>query len=168
MDRRTITAQRAPVAVSFVVSHARLGGAERYLELLLDGLGPEWVHDVVCLGDGPFVARLRERGHRVDVVPAGRRIGLLAGAWRPRRRLLRRRPAVVHANGTKAALVCALATPATGIPVIWVKHDHFMDGRLTDLIALRCRRVVGVSAAVGATFRPALRDRLDVVHNGVP
>jgi glycosyltransferase involved in cell wall biosynthesis len=168
MDSRTSAAEEAPVAVSFVVSHARLGGAERYLELLLDGLGPEWVRDVVCLGDGPFVERLGDQGRPVFVVPAGRRLGLLPAAWRLRRRLLGRRPGVVHANGTKAALVCGLATLATRIPVVWVKHDHFMDGWLTNLIALTCREVVGVSAAVNSAFWRPLRGRLHVVHNGVP
>jgi glycosyltransferase involved in cell wall biosynthesis len=157
-----------PVAVAFVVSHARLGGAERYLELLLDGLGAEWVRAIVCLGEGPFVDRLRRLGHSVEVVPTPRRIGMLAAAWKLRRHLLRQRPDVVHANGTKAALVCGLATLATGIPVIWVKHDHFRDGWLTNLIALRCRQVVGVSAAVNATFGRMLHKRLHVVHNGVP
>ena len=168
MDSRPSAAREAPVAVSFVVSHARLGGAERYLELLLDGLGPEWVRDVVCLGDGPFVGRLRDRGHAVFVVPAGRSLGLLPAAWRLRRRLLRSRPGVVHANGTKAALVCGLAALATRIPVVWVKHDHFMDGWLTNLIALTCREVIGVSAAVHSAFWRPLRGRLHVVHNGVP
>jgi glycosyltransferase involved in cell wall biosynthesis len=164
MDSRTIP----PVAVAFVVSHARLGGAERYLEQLLDGLGPAWVRATICLADGPFADRLRARGHPVEVMPTPRRIGMLAAAWRLRRRLLRRRPDVVHANGTKAALVCGLATVGTGIPVVWVKHDHFRDGWLTTLIALRCRQVVGVSAAVNARFPRVLRSRLHVVHNGVP
>jgi glycosyltransferase involved in cell wall biosynthesis len=168
MDKGTLVQKPSPVAVSFVVSHARLGGAERYVELLLDGLGPEWVRAVVCLGHGPFVDRLRALGHRVEVVPTPRRIGMLAAAWKLRRRLLRQRPDLVHANGTKAALVCGLATPGTGIPVIWVKHDHFRDGWLTNLIALRCRQVVGVSAAVNATFSRMLRKRLHVIHNGVP
>jgi glycosyltransferase involved in cell wall biosynthesis len=154
--------------VSFVVSHARLGGAERYLEQLLDGLGRDWVRSVVCLADGRFVGRLRARGHAVDVVPAPRRIGMLSTAFKLRRRLLKQRPEVVHANGTKAALVCALATAGTGIPVVWVKHDHFRDGWLTTAIALGCNQVVGVSGSVNGRFPRSLRNRLHVVHNGVP
>jgi glycosyltransferase involved in cell wall biosynthesis len=158
----------AAVAVTFVTSHGRLGGAERYLEMLLDGLGGDWVRATVCLGEGPFVERLRARGHPVEVLVTPRRIGMLPAAWRLRRRLLRQRPQVVHANGTKAALVSALATLATGIPVVWVKHDHFRDGWLTNLIGWRCHQVVGVSAAVNASFARRLEDRLHVVHNGVP
>jgi glycosyltransferase involved in cell wall biosynthesis len=74
----------------------------------------------------------------------------------------------VHANGVKAALVCVLAAPRTGIPVIWVKHDFSWDGPLAHAIASRCDQVVGVSAAVTGTFRGRARDRVHVVHNGTP
>jgi glycosyltransferase involved in cell wall biosynthesis len=161
-------AEGPAVRVAFVVSHGRLGGAERYLELLLAGLGADWVSAIVCLGPGPFVDRLRRLGHAVEVIETPRRIGMLPAAWRLRRRLLRRRPQVVHANGTKAALVSAIAMLGTGIPVIWVKHDHFRDGWLTNAIAWRCAQVVGVSHAVNARFSRRLRDRLHVVNNGVP
>ena len=154
--------------VTFVVSHGRLGGAERYLELLLDGLGGDWIRATVCLGDGPFVDRLRALGRPVEVVRTPRRIGMLPAAWRLRRRLRRQRPDVVHANGTKAALVSGIATAGTGIPVVWVKHDHFRDGWLTNLIAWRCDRIVGVSRAVNATFSPRLRGRLHVINSAVP
>src|SRR5262249_38543235 len=77
------------VPVTFLSSHAQLGGSERYLELLLDRLGPDWVHGVVSLEDGPFVGRLRARGHPVLVLPTPARLGILPAAWRLRR-LLRR------------------------------------------------------------------------------
>ena len=109
-----------PVPVTFVISHALSGGSERYLELLLERLERGWVHGVLSLQDGPFVERLRERGFEVDVVETGARLSMLASAVRVRRLLRADAPAVVHANGVKAALVAALATPATGIPVIWV------------------------------------------------
>jgi glycosyltransferase involved in cell wall biosynthesis len=66
----------------------------------------------------------------------------------------------------KAALVTALARPPA--PVIWVKHDFSWDGPLAALVARRCALVVGVSAAVTETFGPRARDRVRVVHNGIP
>ena len=158
----------AAVPVKFVLSHALSGGSERYVELLLDHLDPEWVRGVVSLGDGPFVGRLRAGGYRVDVVPTGRRASMLRSAWRLRRLLRAAPPAALHANGVKAALVCVLATPRTGIPVIWVKHDFSWDGPLAWAIAARCAQVVGVSEAVTATFRGRARERVHVVHNGTP
>jgi glycosyltransferase involved in cell wall biosynthesis len=155
-----------PVPVTFVISHALSGGSERYLELLLDHLEPAWVHGVVSLQDGPFVARLRASGFEVEVVETGPRLSMLPSAMRLRRLINHDPPAVVHANGVKAALVAALARPRA--PVVWVKHDFSWDGPLARLVARRCARVVGVSAAVTATFRGRLRDRVRVVHNGIP
>jgi glycosyltransferase involved in cell wall biosynthesis len=157
-----------PVPVTFVISHALSGGSERYLELLLDHLEPAWVRAIVSLQDGPFVARLRAGGYRVEVVPTGARLSMVRSAWHVRRLLRDAPPAAIHANGVKAALVCVLATPRTGIPVIWVKHDFSWDGALAWAIASRCDQVVGVSAAVTTTFRGRTRERVHVVHNGTP
>ncbi|MEA2367413.1 MAG: hypothetical protein QOH38_131 [Thermoleophilaceae bacterium] len=154
--------------VTFVISHALQGGSERYLELLLDHLDPGWVHGIVSLQDGPFVERLRASGHDVAVIETGPRLSMLASALRMRRLLRRSPPALIHANGMKAALVAALATPKTGIPIVWVKHDFSWDGPLARAVAWRCDQVVGVSAAVTATFGGRLRERVRVVHNGIP
>jgi glycosyltransferase involved in cell wall biosynthesis/GT2 family glycosyltransferase len=161
--------QGDPVPVTFVSSHAKAGGAERYLETMVGELGSAWVRDVVALDRGPLCDRFASLGHRPVVIETGpRAVDILGSAWRLRRFLLRRRPRVVHANGVKAALVGVLATPGTRIPVIWVKHDFAWDGWLARLIATRCREVVGVSNAVTETFRGPLRRRVRVVHNGVP
>ena len=157
-----------PVPVTFVISHAQRGGAERYLELLLDHLEPASVQSIVSLQDGPFVERLRGSGHRVEVVPTGPRLSMLRSAWRLRRLLRSGPPAAIHANGVKAALVSVLATPRMGIPVIWVKHGFSWDGPLARAVASRCDQVVAVSEAVTATFRGRQRARVHVVHNGTP
>jgi glycosyltransferase involved in cell wall biosynthesis len=168
------TVNRAPVPVTFVGSHARLGGSERALELLVGTLGAAWVDRVVLLEDGPAAGRLRALGAPVEVVAAGRRLGLPIAAWRLRRALLRAgRPRVVHANGVKAALVAAAALARTGVPVVWVKHDLSWDGPLGRLVAAGCAEVVGVSEAVLATLRRGRprglpRPRLAVVPNGIP
>jgi glycosyltransferase involved in cell wall biosynthesis len=154
------------VSVVFVSSHAKAGGAERYLETLAEKLGPPWVRSVVCLEEGPLVERLRSAGVPTEVLPTSPRAWGIAGSARRLRRLLaRERPAVVHANGIKAALVCVLATRR---PVVWLKHDFSFDGPLARLVASRCRLVVGVSDAVTRTFSAGARRRkVDVVHNGL-
>ena len=151
------------VPVVFVSSHAKAGGSERYLETIVSELGPSWAKGVVCLEDGPLVGRLRAAGVPVEVLATSARPwGILRSARHLRGALARERPAVVHANGIKAALVSVLAT---GLPVIWVKHDFSFDGALARLIARRCRLVVGVSEAVTKTFDR--RDKVEVVHNGI-
>jgi glycosyltransferase involved in cell wall biosynthesis len=155
------------VPVTFVSSHAQRGGAERYLELLVDELGPAWVREVVCLEDGPLVQRLGERGLPLAVIPTGARADVMRAAFRLRRRLARTPSAVVHANGVKAGLVAALATVGSRAPVIWVKHDFSWDGPLTRFVAARSAKVIGVSAAVLETFAPR-NGKFEVVHNAIP
>jgi glycosyltransferase involved in cell wall biosynthesis len=160
---------KAFVPVTFVSSHARLGGAERYLETLVEHLEPDWLSSVVFLEEGPVVERFRGRGVATEVLPTGRRASAAArSALRLRRLLQRDRPAVVHANGVKAALVSVLATRGTGAPVVWVKHDFSLDGPRARLIAGRCRAVIGVSASVLETFGSKMDGKMHVVHNGLP
>jgi glycosyltransferase involved in cell wall biosynthesis len=150
-----------PIPVTFVSSHAHLGGEERYLLTLLQELGRDWVQEVVVLHDGPLITQLDE--YPVHVLDTGRRLGILVSAWRLRRHLSRTRPPLVHANGVKAALVCALA----GAPLVWLKHDFSWDARLARFIGRRSRRVVGVSGAVIEIFRGTDIDAR-VVHTGIP
>ena len=166
------TASDPPVPVTFVGSHARLGGSELALERLLSTLGHEWVDRVIVLEDGPAVRRLGALGVRVEVLPSGTRAGLLTAAWRLRARLAGGGARLVHANGVKAALVAGLGLTGTGVPVLWVKHDLSWDGPLARLVAAGCAEVVGVSEAVLATLRRGRprglpRPRLAVVPNGI-
>jgi len=151
------------VPVVFVSSHAKAGGAEGYLAALVESLGSGWVRCVVCLEDGPLVERLRGGGVRVEVLPTSRHWWGIAGSARRLRGLLgREQPAVVHANGIKAALVSVLSRRR---PIVWAKHDFSYDGPLARFVAARCAVVVGVSEAVTRTFPE--RDRVEVVHNGL-
>jgi len=148
------------VRVTFVSSHAHLGGEEGYLATLLEELGPDWIQEVIVLEDGPFVERLAD--YPVHVIPTSRRAGLAVSAWKLRSHLRRTRPVLVHANGIKAALVCALA----GAPMLWLKHDFSWDGRLARFIGRRARLVVGVSGAVLETFA-GTGVQTEVVHTGL-
>jgi len=158
-----------PVPVAFVSSHARGGGSEQHLGWLLSALDPGWVRLLVSLEEGALPRQARALGYPSVVIATGnRRRDLVRSAWRLRRALVAARPAVVHANGVKAAAVAGLATVATGIPVLWLKHDFSRDGWVAALLARRCAQVVGVSRAVLGTFDRRLARRLRVVHNGVP
>ena len=157
-----------PVAVTFVSSHARLGGEENYLLKLIEELGPAWVRNVICLEDAPFVERLRAEGIATEVIPTGPRLGIAPAAVRLRRALSRARPDVVHANGVKAGVVCAAALVGSRTPWIWLKHDFSWDGRLANVVAARATQVVAVSEAVTETFEGDVRGKVHVVHNGLP
>ena len=152
----------------FVSSHARQGGAERSLTTLLSALPAQWVAGVVCLENGPLVDELRRRELSITVLPTGAGgFSIARSALRLRRLLRRTAPAVVHANGIKAALVSVLAALGTGRSVVWMKHDYSWDGLLARILASRCAAVVGVSQAVTEALPPRLRGRVHVVHNAL-
>ncbi len=152
----------------FVSSHAELGGSERYLEQVLAHLPPEMVAGVVVLEDGPYVERFAAAGHRVWLVPAGGKSGVLKGVPRLARLIASSGAGVVHANGVKAALTAVLASPpGVGAPVVWMKHDCSFDGPLGRAVARASRTVVGVSTTVVDGVRDAARDAR-VIPNGIP
>ncbi|HKG09697.1 MAG TPA: glycosyltransferase family 4 protein [Gaiellaceae bacterium] len=158
----------APTVV-FVSPFAQLAGAERFLELMLENMPRALVRRVVFLQDGPFVARAREAGHPVTVLPTSPRPpGLVRSAWRLRRLLEDDPPDLVHANGVKAALVCALALLGKRTPLVWMKHDLSFDRSLARPLARRCRLVIGVSSATLAVFTPKLRHKLRRIPHGLP
>ncbi|HKH30910.1 MAG TPA: glycosyltransferase family 4 protein [Gaiellaceae bacterium] len=156
-------------SVVFVSPFAQLAGAERFLELMLENMPRSLVRRVVFLQEGPFVARAREAGHPITVLPTSQRPpGLVRSAWRLRRLLENDPPDLVHANGVKAALVCALALLGKPTPLVWMKHDLSFDGSLARPLARRCRLVIGVSSATLAVFGPKLRHKLRRVPHGLP
>jgi glycosyltransferase involved in cell wall biosynthesis len=159
--------ERSSVQVCFLASNAQLGGTELFLDSLLDALGPEWIGEVLVLGEGPFAARLRDHGIAAKQIRCGRRAGLLSGAFRVRRILSRTSPPVIHANGVKAALVAVLASAGTRVRVVWHKQDCARDGRVARWIARRCALVVGVSSTVLRTFGDDAA-RTTIVHNAIP
>jgi glycosyltransferase involved in cell wall biosynthesis len=157
------------ISALFVGSHARTGGSERYLENLVSSLGDVGVQGVTLLEEGPAADDLRARGAPVEVMPTGTSAAsILTAALRVRAGLRRRRPDVIHANGVKAALVSVLAAPATGVPVVWLKHDHSFDRNLAPYIARRCALVVGVSRSVVTSLEGLPPGKVRVVTTGVP
>lgn len=155
--------------VAFVAPYGRFGGAERYLQLLLENLPEAWVQSIVFLQEGEFVDRIRELGHRVEVVPTSPKpADMLRSAWALRRLLRRDRPDVVHANGVKAALVAGLAVRGLDLPVVWVKHDFSFDGRLARAIALGCACVIGPTRAATATLGARASGKVRIVPHGLP
>jgi glycosyltransferase involved in cell wall biosynthesis len=153
--------------VTFVASHAQLGGQEAYLLSLLRALEDDAVRGVVSLQNGPAVARLAATGRRVWVIPTGTRLGVLLGALKLRRLLRATGTELVHADGTKAALCAGLATAGTGVPVVWMKHDGSFDGPLARAVASRCAAVIGVSRTVVESLEGVKAD-VHVVRNGIP
>jgi glycosyltransferase involved in cell wall biosynthesis len=157
------------VKIVFVSAQVIQGGAERRLARLLAGLDRSAIEQLVFLAEGPFVEEMRSEGYPVTVLPtSARAASILRAAFRLRRLLRGAQPDVVHADGVKAGLVSALATPLGGPPVVWVKNDFSWDGPLVRFVGSRSRTIVAVSTAVGAALGRRARARMRVVHSGLP
>ena len=123
---------------------------------------------MVCLEQGPLVEELRRRNFPTSVLSTGAGgLSIARSVIRLRRLLRRTAPALVHANGIKAALVSVLAALGTGRGVLWMKHDYSWDGPLARVLASRCAVVVGVSRAVTEALPARLSGRVHVVHNAL-
>src|ERR671913_173564 len=104
---------------------------------------------------------------------------LAAGAWplpsytrRLRAHLSAWSPDIVHANGLKAHVLAAWASPRSA-RVVWHVHDYVSTRRISSVLLRRHARraavVVANSHDVAADVRTVLgaRVRVEVVHNGV-
>jgi glycosyltransferase involved in cell wall biosynthesis/GT2 family glycosyltransferase len=137
-----------PLRVAVVSPFGELGGAEIYLLRLLDATDRLDTH-VLLLRDGPFRAELEGRGIPVTVLDVGRRGTDLVRAMPAVRAWLRRTDAdVVVGNGVKGQAVVGPVAWATGVPNLWIKHDHSFDGLLTALLSRLAGHVVATAEEV--------------------
>jgi glycosyltransferase involved in cell wall biosynthesis len=157
-----------PIRVLVVLPFGQVGGAETMVQRLLRSMPDAVAAEAVLLDDGPFAERLEADGVPVETVPLPGKAGVLRfpGAARS---IARRHPDVdlVHANGTKGALLGILVARRLRTPLVWLKPDHFFDGRVARAIARRCDRVICVSRTMAAQFGPELADRVSVAYPGV-
>ncbi len=152
--------------VLFVLPFGQRGGAESMISRLLSGLAGSVDARAVLLDDGPFASTLRDAGVPVEVLEMPGKQGLARFPMAARRVAERNRDVdVVHANGTKGALFGILLARRLGVPLVWLKPDHFFDGRVARAIGRRCDRVVCVSEAMAAQFG-SIADRVSVVYPG--
>jgi len=183
--------------VAFLSTSGHLGGAEVSLRDILASLRrarPDWRLLLITPGDGRLVSeatRLEVETRVLPYPPALARFGergaggltgvarfLMAAGTAPgyirhlRAALVAARPDVVHANGLKAHLVAAVATPSDAA-LVWHIHDYLrsrrLSARLLRLLAGRCDTVVANSDSVAADVRGVFGRRVDVtrMYNGV-
>lgn len=154
--------------IVFVSAHTGLGGAEGYLDRLIQQLPEPGGGSAVFLGDGPAAERLQSRGIRVIRLARGRRLRLLATLPQLRKTLTGLDPDLVHAHGIIAATATGLALLFKRIPIVWLKVDFAGDRVWSALVTVRCSRTVGISHAVISGLPRPLTKRTRVVHCGIP
>jgi glycosyltransferase involved in cell wall biosynthesis len=129
------------------------GGAEQWvLGILRDPQLREagWSVDAIVMQEGPLAQTLRAEGVTTICLPVpASPAGIARRAPSLRRAICSRAPSVVMANGVKAQLAVSLALTGTGIPTVWVKHDHSHDRILARPLGSTASVVVSTAAEVG-------------------
>lgn len=74
---------------------------------------------------------------------------------------------LIYANGSRAAFYGGLVGHLCSIPAVWhcrvIDSDPYLDAIITRL----CRHIVVNSRATSLRFSRRLRDKIDIVHNGL-
>jgi hypothetical protein len=148
-----------------------LGGGEFSFLDLLSYLPPPWNVLAVVPEEGDLEVGLRKKGIETHVVPLpsirpwyALNIFSTLGVYF---NLCRRyRPALIYANGSRAALYGGLIGRMLNMPVIWhcriADSDFLLDWALTRLST----KIVANSQATANRFNQDLQSKVTVVYNG--
>lgn len=181
----------APRQIVFINSFGDVGGAERALLDVLEGLDrSRFAPTVICTAPGRLSEVLAEMGIPSRLVPLGsanrlsryaaRQWRYLPGAALGMAGVVRRlaaslkelRADLVHTNGLKAHLVGGLAGRFVGRPVVWHVQDIMPPGRGLSIFRAASdrlpRRIICISKSVEAQFAGrASAGRTRLIHNAV-
>ena len=163
-----MTAER--IRPLFIAPFGELGGSEMVLLRVVRALDERFDPRALVLTPGPLEERLAAAGVPTEVEDLPGKAALVrfpALAARTARRLRGERISFIHANQLKAALLGIPLARRLGVPLLWMKHDHVYDGRVSRAVAARCDRVVCVSRAMASDFPAQIRARVSVAYPGV-
>jgi glycosyltransferase involved in cell wall biosynthesis len=169
-----------------VITRSDLGGAQRHVLELLNGLHARHHLMLVCGDDGWLMTQAKQLGIERRIIPnlvqpihprldvaAFRSLRALIAAWKPD---------LVHAHSSKAGVVARLAAASLGVPSLFTAHGWAFQpsyGWLRRHVALILERTAA-SLSRGPILCVSRFDRdlalshhfpgkqIRVVHNGIP
>jgi L-malate glycosyltransferase len=183
------TPKKFLMKVLFYNHTGQVSGAERVLLMILARLDQRRFDSLmICPERGPLQSMVTSLGVPVQTLP-----GLEARfTWRLdrllrylgsfflvirqlRRRVIRLKPDLIHANSIRAGLVATAATLGLGTKVVWHLHDLLPRHPLSTgvrVFAILCARtrMIAVSRAVAENFGGAfsgLKNRITVILNAI-
>src|SRR3954470_16786851 len=151
--------------ILFIAPYGGLGGSENVLINVLERLDrSRFAPSVLLLERGP----LSDRVNALDIPVLTQHLPGKPGVWKfiAAAHRIPKRFDVIHANGGKAAVYGLPLARRLKAPLIWMKHDHSYDGRLSHELARRCDHVICVSHAMARQFAD-LGEKVSVVYPGV-
>ena len=179
-----------PPLICVVVTSAELGGAERMLVDLVQGIPPgRFRFHVVLPRHGRLALELAQLHVSYEVLSfggslskAGRSgvkakaalgavIDVLRYLWLYTRIVVRLKPRVVYTHGLKAELLTGIASHWVRPPVVWHLHTFVPKdgwlGRLHRYLQGRTRMLVANSKAVSTGVLPLSSNKTKVIYCGV-
>jgi glycosyltransferase involved in cell wall biosynthesis len=159
-----------PIRPLLVAPYGEYGGSEMVMMRLLGEFDGRIEVQALLLGGGRFAEMLRADGIRTEVESLPGKKGLLrfpGALLRARKHFRDAGISLIHANGTKAVIFSIPLSRMLGVPLLWMKHDHFWDGFVSKLLARFCGRLICVSEAMAAQFSPQVRARTAIAYPGV-
>jgi len=160
----------SPLRLLIVAPFGDYGGSEMVLMRVLRSLPDSIEPHLLVMTPGPFADMLEAEGYDARVEDLRGKVSTARFPVLARSLAADYRDAgfdLVHANGIKAAMLGAPMAHRIGAPVVWMKHDHFFDGRFARMVARRCDHLAVVSQAMAAQFRPEFDGRISVIYPGV-
>lgn len=154
----------------FLAPFGELGGSEMMLLRVVRALDERFESRAMVLTPGPLGERLRAEGVPTEIKELPGKAALLrfpALARSTARELSGERISFIHANQAKAAIFGIQLARRLDVPLLWMKHDHVFDGRMSRAIGARCDRVVCVSRAMASQFHEPTSERVSVAYPGV-
>lgn len=151
---------------------AFLGGGEySFLELLCQ-LRRSWEILSVVPQTAELASTLRERGLETRTIP----LAPLRPWYAPKiflcliayiRLCLKYRPALVYANGSRAAFYGGIAGRLLRLPVLWHCRIADRDPLLDAILSILSSFIIANSNATAARFKPAILPKIRIVYNGL-
>ncbi len=144
-----------------------VGGGEHSLLDLMRHLPAPYTPMLVTPETGELSHRASAAGiscHHLPLPKVG--VATFAALRRWRAWLKAERPALIHANSSRAAVYAALAARGNGIPVLFHCRVALRDPLMDMLLHTLCERIICNSHAVAARF-PAGSAKVQVIHNGL-
>jgi len=156
-----------------ISNHARiLGGGEKSFLDLLSHLPKLWNVLAVVPGKGELADSLRQNGVETEIaaLPSIRPwyiLNILSSLKRYFNLFRRYRPALVYANGSRAALYGGIIGRALKIPVIWHCRIAEPDIYLDYLLCMLSTKIIANSNATAKRFNPHFQNKVRTIYNGI-
>lgn len=180
-DDQQETARIETVRILHVINGEHYAGAERVQDLLAQRLGVLGFEvGFACLKPRQFPWMRQSKQAPLYVLPMASRFDLRA-VWTLVRIVRRQRYGLIHAHTVRSAMIAAMASALTGVPMVQHIHSptsrdttHRWRNRLNALIERACLRQASALIAVSQSLGQHVRrlgissHKLFVVPNGVP